>query len=45
MKIVSSDDDGTGHFCGNDLAGQNATPDRDITSEWAFLVFSENGIP
>lgn len=38
MEIVPSDDDRAIHFGRNDLASQDATTDRDITSEGAFFV-------
>lgn len=39
MKIIPSDDDGVGHLsCGDDSAGQDATADRDVSGEWAFLI-------
>lgn len=39
VEIVPSDDDGTGHFGGNDLAGQDTPTNRDVTSEGALLVW------
>lgn len=38
MEVISSDDDCAGHFGRNNLAGQYATTDRDISSERALLV-------
>lgn len=38
VKVFSADDQGSVHFRGDDLSGQDAATDRDHTSEWAFLV-------
>lgn len=38
MKVVPPYDDGAGHLCRNDTAGQDAATDRNIASEGALLV-------
>lgn len=38
MEVVPSDDNGAGHFGGNNFAGQDTATDGDFTSEWAFLI-------
>ena len=38
VQIITPDDRSAGHFRGDDLAGQDATPDGHIASEWALLV-------
>ena len=38
MEVISADDDGSVHFGGVDLAGQDSTTDGNITSEGALLV-------
>lgn len=38
VKVVSSDDDGSVHFGGDDSTGQNLTSDGDVTDEWTLLV-------
>lgn len=39
MEVVAADDDGSGHFCGDDLASQNTSTDGDIAREGALLVY------
>lgn len=38
VEVVSSDDDSSVHFGGNNGTGQNLTSDGNLTSEWALLV-------
>jgi hypothetical protein len=38
MEVLSSDDDGSVHFGGDNGAGQDAASNRDHTSEGTFLV-------
>jgi hypothetical protein len=38
VKVLSSDDDGVGHFGGVDDTGQDSSSDRDLTGEGALLV-------
>ena len=38
VEVVPSGDKRTGHFGGNDLAGQDTATDGDFTSEGALLV-------
>lgn len=38
VEVVSSDDDSSVHFGGNNSSGQNLTSDGDLTDEWALLV-------
>lgn len=37
-RTFTTDDNGTGHLGRNDLAGEDATTDRDLSSEGALLV-------
>ena len=37
MQVISSDNDGTVHFGGNNSTGQDFTSDGNSTSEWTFL--------
>lgn len=38
MQVISSDNDGTVHFGGNNSTGQDFTSDGNSTSEWTFFV-------
>ena len=38
MEVVPTDDNGTVHFGGYNLAGKNTSTDGDVTSEGALLV-------
>lgn len=38
VQVVTTDDDGVGHFGRVDDTGQNAATDRDVTGEGALLV-------
>lgn len=38
VEVVSSDDDGSVHFGGDNSTSQNLTSDGDLTSEWTLLV-------
>ena len=38
VEVVPSDNDSTGHFGGNDLAGQDTATDGDVAGERALLV-------
>lgn len=38
VEVVSSDDDSSVHFGGNNSSGQNLTSDGDVTDEWTLLV-------
>ena len=38
MQVVSSYDDCSLHFGGDDLSLEDSSTDRNITSEWTFLV-------
>lgn len=38
VKVFSSDDDGSVHFGGDDLSGQDAASDGDHADEGTFLV-------
>lgn len=39
VEVVTTDDDGTEHFDGHNLAGQDTATDGDITGEGALLVW------
>jgi len=41
VEVVPADDNGTGHFGGNNLSGEDAATDGDVTSEGALLVYFE----
>jgi hypothetical protein len=38
MQIISSEDDGAGHFGADDRAAQDPSSDAHITRKWAFMV-------
>lgn len=38
MEVLPSDDDGARHLGRHDLAGKDATTDRDLSGERALLV-------
>lgn len=38
VEVVPSDNDGTGHFGGNDLAGQDTATNGDVAGEGALLI-------
>ena len=38
VKVVPANDNRAGHFGRHDLSGQDASTDRDVTSEWALFV-------
>lgn len=38
VEVLSSDDDSSVHFGGNNSTGQNLTSDGNVTNEWALLV-------
>ena len=40
VKVIPSDDDGTGHLRRNDTASQDTATDGDVASEWALLVYA-----
>jgi hypothetical protein len=42
VKVFSSNNDGSVHFGGDNLAGKDSTSNRDHTGEWAFLVYSSS---
>lgn len=41
MKVIASDDSGTGHFLRDDFAGQNTSSNRDIACKRALLVYCD----
>ena len=42
VKVFATDDQGAVHFRGDDGAGEDATTNRDQTSEGTFLVWTLN---
>ncbi len=38
VKIVSSDNDGSLHFCGDANTLEDFTSDGDVAGEWAFFI-------
>lgn len=38
MKIITADNNGTGHFGGDNAPSEDATPDRNLTGKWTLLV-------
>lgn len=38
MKVITTDDNGPLHFHLLDNSSKNSSTDRNVTSEWAFLV-------
>lgn len=38
VEVVSSDDDGSVHFGGDNSTGQNLTSDGNVTDKWTLLV-------
>jgi hypothetical protein len=39
MEIVTADDNGTGHFGGNNAPCKDATTDRNFAGKWTLLVY------
>jgi len=39
MQVISTDNDGSLHLGGQDYTLKDTTTDRDVSSEWAFLIY------